>query len=215
MREATNGKKIARRIFIKTGIKLEIISGAKEAYIIRNINRIVFNNPQRLTVFIDVGGGSTEISIERNEELIKLKSFKVGTIRMLNDNFDPTIWKKIFTWFSQFKSEFDQVNVVGTGGNINKINKVFGDAQSIFLSIDRIQYAYDSLSALRLEERMEKYGFREDRADVIVPAAEIYLRILKMVKAKHIAVPKVGLADGMAHQLYEDYLKAKQAKGTE
>jgi exopolyphosphatase/guanosine-5'-triphosphate,3'-diphosphate pyrophosphatase len=134
---------------------------------------------------------------------------------MLNDNFDPTIWKKIFTWFSQFKSEFDQVNVVGTGGNINKINKVFGDAQSIFLSIDRIQYAYDSLSALRLEERMEKYGFREDRADVIVPAAEIYLRILKMVKAKHIAVPKVGLADGMAHQLYEDYLKAKQAKGTE
>jgi exopolyphosphatase/guanosine-5'-triphosphate,3'-diphosphate pyrophosphatase len=207
MREATNNKKIVENIQKSTGIKLEIISGATEAAIIRNTNPIFFKNPERLTVFIDVGGGSTEISVEKNHQLIKLKSFKIGTIRLLQNSYDPNIWKQIAHWLSQFSDEFDFVNVVGSGGNINKINKLFGEPSCIFLSLDRLQESYDKLSQLSIDERKLKFNMRDDRADVIVPASDIYLRILKLLKAKHIAVPKIGLADGLIHQLYQSDLK--------
>ncbi len=207
MREATNSTDIVAKIRKETGLNLEVISGAEEASIIRKTNRIVFKHPDRLTIFIDVGGGSTEISAERNGELIKLKSFKIGTIRLLNRNCTPKVWDEIEDWFVEFSDEFDQMNVVGSGGNINKINKLFGEENSIFLSIDHLQNSHNYLSMLTVEERMSEFGMRRDRADVIVPAADIYLRILKLIKAKHIAVPKIGLADGMIHQLYREYLE--------
>lgn len=210
MREAENSDEILKKIKEATGIKIKVISGAMEASIIRNTNKIAFSNPERLTVFVDVGGGSTEISAERNGELIKLKSFKIGTIRMLTNEYDKYIWTSIANWFKEFKDEFDSVNVVGSGGNINKINKIFGQANSIFLNINTLQNAHDHLNELSIEERMNEYGMRQDRADVIVPAAKIYLTIMNILKTKHIAVPKIGLADGMVHQLYKEYLQNSQ-----
>ncbi len=209
MREATNSAKIISKIKKETGINLEVISGAEEASIIRNTNRIVFNNPKRLTIFIDVGGGSTEISAQKNGELIKLKSFKVGTIRLLNNEYKKNIWDEINEWLHEFEDDFDEMNVVGSGGNINKINKIFGEKGSIFLSLENIELAYKTLSELSLEERKEKFRLRQDRADVIVPAAKIYLKLMDLIKAKHIAVPKIGLADGMVHELYREYLLEK------
>ena len=210
MRESKNSHKIIEKIKKSTGIQVEVISGAEEAGIIRNTNRIVFKNPERLTVFIDVGGGSTEISVEKNEKLIKLKSFPIGTIRLLNEKYDKEVWDDIHNWFSDFTDEFDLVNVVGSGGNINKINKLFGEPFNIFLNINKLQEAYNVLSDMSIEERMNTYGMRQDRADVIVPAALIYLKILNMLKTKHIAVPKIGLADGMIHTLYREHLEKNQ-----
>ncbi len=206
MREASNSKEIVKKIKKKTGINIEVIKGAEEAAIIRNTNRIVFKNPKRLTLFIDVGGGSTEISAQRDEELLKLKSFKIGTIRLLNNEYEPNIWDEIKEWLSEFRGDFDKMNVVGSGGNINKINKLFGTKGEIFLDITHLQQAHDKLSAMSMYERMNEYGMREDRADVIVPAAEIYLKLMHLIEAKHIAVPKIGLADGMIHQLYKKHL---------
>lgn len=210
MREASNSKEIVNKIKKNTGIELEIISGAEEAAIIRNTNRIVFKNPDRLTIFIDVGGGSTEISAQKEGKLLKLKSFKIGTIRLLNNEYDKDIWNEIDDWFDEFKSDFDNMNVVGSGGNINKINKLFGEKNNIFLDIKNISSAHDLLSKMTLKERMNRFGMREDRADVIVPAAEIYLKLMHIIDAKHIAVPKIGLADGMIHQLYRQYLLNKK-----
>lgn len=210
MREASNSEEITNKIRKTIGIDIEVITGAEEASIIRNTNRIVFNNPDRLTIFIDVGGGSTEISAQKDGELLKLKSFKIGTIRLLHDQFEKNIWQEINDWLEEFSSDFDNMNVVGSGGNINKINKLFGEKDSIFLDINQIQNSYDLLSRMTIEERMNQYGMREDRADVIVPAAEIYLKLMHIIEAKHIAVPKIGLADGMIHQLYRQYLLNKQ-----
>lgn len=210
MREASNSKEIVNKIKKNTGIELEIISGAEEAAIIRNTNRIVFKNPDRLTIFIDVGGGSTEISAQKEGKLLKLKSFKIGTIRLLNNEYDKDIWNEIDDWLDEFKSDFDNMNVVGSGGNINKINKLFGEKNNIFLDIKNISSAHDLLSKMTLKERMNRFGMREDRADVIVPAAEIYLKLMHIIDAKHIAVPKIGLADGMIHQLYRQYLLNKK-----
>lgn len=210
MREASNSEEIANKIRKTIGIDIEVITGAEEASIIRNTNRIVFNNPDRLTIFIDVGGGSTEISAQKDGELLKLKSFKIGTIRLLHDQFEKNIWHEINDWLEEFSSDFDNMNVVGSGGNINKINKLFGEKDSIFLDINQIQNSYDLLSRMTIEERMNQFGMREDRADVIVPAAEIYLKLMHIIEAKHIAVPKIGLADGMIHQLYRQYLLNKQ-----
>ncbi len=206
MREASNSKKIVDSIKKHTGIELEIIPGAEEASIIRNTNRIVFKKPDRLTIFIDVGGGSTEISAQKNGELIKLKSFMIGTIRLLNDEYDKNVWTEINEWLLEFKTDFNKMNVVGSGGNINKINKLFGKKNNIFLNIKDLKNSEEILSKMTLQERMNKYGMREDRADVIVPAAKIYIKIMNIIEAKHIAVPKIGLADGMVHQLYRQYL---------
>jgi exopolyphosphatase/guanosine-5'-triphosphate,3'-diphosphate pyrophosphatase len=212
MREATNSARIVKKIQSQIGINLEVISGSEEASIIRNTNRIVFKNPDRLTFFIDVGGGSTEISVEKNQKLIKLRSFKIGTIRLLNNNFDPKIWQKMHTWLNGFKTDFDLVNVVGSGGNINKISKLFGKPNDIFLSVDSLNESFNMLSGMSLDERMDHFGMREDRADVIVPAMQIYLYVMNTLKAKHIAVPKIGLADGMIHTLYKKHLQTVKKK---
>jgi len=158
-------------------------------------------------IFIDVGGGSTDISVEIDGHLIKLKSFKIGTLRILNDSYPKNIWKEIFSWLQFLKDDYEQVFCVGSGGNINKINKLYGDSESKILAKSNLLSSYNYLNSLTIEERMSKFGFREDRADVIVPAAEIYLKILDFLNVESIIVPKIGLADGMVHILYEKHLK--------
>ena len=203
MREAQNAEKLIQKIKEKTSLEIEVISGQEEANIIRSTNKIPMENPNRPQVFIDVGGGSTEISIMVEKELLKLHSFKVGTLRMLHEKYDPNIWTEMAAWFQDCKRQLDDPFLVGSGGNINKLNKIFGDVNSKILSKNQLQNAYNELSALSEAQRMNIYGFRPDRADVIVPAAEIYLQVMNILNASEIYVPKIGLADGMVHLLHQ------------
>ncbi len=207
MREAKNSNKIIKHINNEIGIPIEIISGSKEAEIIRETNKMTFTNPQYIQLMVDVGGGSTEISAEKNGKLIKLKSFEIGTIRMLNNNYDTGIWDEITNWLSEFRKEQGRINVVGSGGNINKIKKLFGNSSEITLSTKTIKRTIETLEPLSIEDRIKNYNMRKDRADVIVPAAKIFYHIQQVLQSDTIHVPKIGLSDGMVHQLYKEFLE--------
>ncbi len=207
MREAKNSNKIIKHINNEIGISIEIISGSKEAEIIREINKMIFTNPQYIQLMVDVGGGSTEISAEKNGKLIKLKSFEIGTIRMLNNNYDTGIWDEITNWLSEFRKEKGRINVVGSGGNINKIKKIFGNSSGITLSTETLKQTIETLEPLSIEDRIKNYNMRKDRADVIVPAAKIFYHIQEVLQSDIIHVPKIGLSDGMVHQLYKEFLQ--------
>ena len=206
MRDASNSSKIIKKINEETGIKIEIISGSDEAEIIRDTNKMIFDHPNQLQIMIDVGGGSTEISAERNGKLIKLKSFEIGTIRILNNNYDNNIWDEMSEWLMEFKNNYGKINVIGTGGNINKIKKLFGDRNSIDLQKEIIEKTISILQPLSIEERITQYSMRKDRADVIIPAAKVFLHIMQQLQCDNIRVPRIGLADGMVHKLYKEYL---------
>jgi len=210
MREAQNSYKICDLIHESTGLKIEVITGKEEASIIRSTNKLNILDPLKPVVFIDVGGGSTEISVELNGELIQLRSFKIGTIRLLEKNYSKTIWDDIFSWLEEIKAKYSQMYCVGSGGNINKLNKLYGDSETQLLTKNQLQNAFDKLSILTVEERMKRYGFRMDRADVIVPAARIYLKLMNYLGVSQITVPKIGLADGMVHILHDKYLGKKE-----
>ncbi len=207
MREAVNSKKIIKKIKNEVGISVEIISGTEEAAIIRETNKLTFDKPDQLQVMIDVGGGSTEISVEQKGKLIKLKSFKIGTIRMLNNNYNKDVWQEISDWLDEFEAHFGKINAVGSGGNINKIRKQFGDKSKIALDTNTIENTIKILEPLSIKERIYTYNLRNDRADVIVHASKIYLYILNHMQSENIYVPRIGLADGMAHLLYQEYLE--------
>lgn len=206
MREAENRQEVLQEIYSRTGVMIEVISGKEEADLIREINKLSVINDSLPSVYIDVGGGSTEISIEMPGEEVKLKSFNIGTIRLLNNNIPSNVWDEIYDWLAVVGKYDGKVNLVGSGGNINKLNKLYGNERSKLLSHDKLVLAHKQLSKLSVEERMLNYGFRRDRADVIVPAAEIFLNIMKYLKAKNIIVPKTGLSDGMVHRLYKNHL---------
>ena len=210
MREAENSKKICDLIFDKTGLKVEIITGKEEASIIRSTNKLNILNPLKPVVFIDVGGGSTEISVELDGKLIQLRSFKIGTIRLLEKNYSPNIWEDIFSWLEEIRNSYSEMYCVGSGGNINKLNKLYGNSETQILTKTQLKNAFDHLSSLTVEERMKRYGFRMDRADVIVPAARIYIKLMDYLGVCQIKVPKIGLADGMVHILHDNYLGQKQ-----
>jgi exopolyphosphatase/guanosine-5'-triphosphate,3'-diphosphate pyrophosphatase len=214
MREASNNKNVLTKIKTEAGLNVHLIDGALEAKIIRSANTKIFNNPQdTLTLLIDVGGGSTELSLEKNNELIASKSFKLGTIRLLNQKFDQNIWNKIKKWLNKQEDQFGKINCIGTGGNINKYAKLYGDNETKILDINKLEAGYQEMNKLTPPERAEKYGFRPDRADVIAPAGEIYLFIMKHIQAQSIFVPRVGLVDGLILGLHEkSRLKKKKNK---
>ena len=207
MREAENGKDIIKKIRSKVGIKVKIIDGIEEANIIRSISRFDLFGDKDLWMFIDVGGGSTEISLVSDNQLMDIKSFKIGTIRLLEKKVKQSEWEKMVEWLNQFRSEFDKIGVIGSGGNINKIAKIYGTPQEKMISVDALEDAYNHLTSFSVEERMENLGLRSDRADVIVPAARIFLKILNTIEVDKITVPKIGLADGLIYKMYEKHLK--------
>ncbi|MCF8294920.1 MAG: Ppx/GppA family phosphatase [Bacteroidales bacterium] len=211
MREAENQQEVLQEIYTRTGIEIEVISGKEEADLIRDINKLSVINDSYPSVYVDVGGGSTEISIELPGKEVKLKSFNIGTIKLLTHNFPENVWQDIYNWLSILNKYNGKCNLIGSGGNINKINKMYGNEKSKLLSYDKLNAAYKQLSKLSIEERMASFGFRIDRADVIVPAAEIFIKIMKFIHAKHIIVPKTGLSDGFVHRLYQNHLLATQS----
>ena len=202
MREAENAAQIVTDINSATGIDLNIISGAEEANVILGTFMLLDFDKGRPFVVIDVGGGSTEINIFKKGEKVGSKSFKVGTLRMLRGKINSGVWGEITAWISDYLLPFEEYLIFGTGGNINKAHKLLAHGPNDAASIEELMGLKNELDSLDLSERMKKFQLRPDRADVIVPALDIYTNILANFKSKFIHVPKVGLSDGMVYQMY-------------
>ena len=202
MRNAENGSQIVEDIRQGFGIDLEIISGEEEANLILGTFMLLDIAKGQPFVVIDVGGGSTEINIYRGNQKIASQSFKIGTIRMLKGKVKKGIWVELNSWISNFINTSEGFMIFGTGGNINKTHKLLGIKSENPIPIQEMTTLKENLKVLTLEERMKRYQIRPDRADVIVPALEIYTRILTNFKSPNIFVPKIGLSDGMIYQMY-------------
>lgn len=210
MREAANGKEIAELIKQKSGINLEIIDGKKEAYII-NSNHIEKElDVSRSYLYIDVGGGSTELTLFSNNESITSRSFNIGTVRLLKDLVNRESWKEMKRWIKESTTEFHPISGIGSGGNINKIFRLSRKNEGKPLSFKNIKDIYQYLSTFTLDQRIKVLGLKPDRADVILPAAEIYLSVMKWARIKRMYVPQIGLSDGLIHILYERQRQKKK-----
>lgn len=203
MREASNNKEVMDIVRKESGLTIDLIDGIQEAKIISSFSNLMVNKAFTKTLYIDVGGGSTELSINDGKDFITSNSFKLGTIRLLADAVPDDEWDKMHKWLNQFKSDFGRMNVIGSGGNINKITKLYGNAYNNIVNLDQLQFAYKQLNTMPLEKRIEKMGLRPDRADVIVPAAQIFIKILKWTDLQIVSAPKIGLADGLVLMQYK------------
>ncbi len=206
MREAKNRDVIVKRIKDKTKLDLKIIDGNREAELIFtsfNISGLVKTRPFLL---IDVGGGSTELTVFANGEKKKSKSFKIGTLRLLKNKVKKNIWSEIEDWIVQNIYQCGQMSAIGTGGNINKISQLARKRYLESILLKEIEDTYKYLKEFSLQERVDKLRLKPDRADVIIPASEIYIRIMKIAGINEIFVPKMGLSDGM---ILEQYNKDK------
>ena len=207
MRDAKNADEIIKQIEEKTSIQLEVISGAEEANLILEAFETVEFDRSIPFVVIDVGGGSTEISLFENEKRTASKSFELGTLRLLNHKESDEIWNDLLLWIENNIPSKETIKVFGTGGNIGKAHKIL-DLKSIEpASLISLQSLQEKLKTLTLEDRMKQFPLKRDRADVIVPALEIYLFIMKQINCTEIFVPKIGLADGIIHSVETNILK--------
>lgn len=204
MREAANNQEVMERVRQETGMEITMIDGIEEANIISSLSNVFVNKNFSKTMYIDVGGGSTEISLLDGERFIMSNSFKIGTIRLLADKVEDTEWEAMRKWLNQFKADFGRMNCIGSGGNINKITKLYGYPLNNMINFDQLQYAYKQLHGMPLDARIQRMGLRPDRADVIVPAARIFIRILKWTGINVIIAPKIGLADGLVLMQYKE-----------
>ena len=202
MREATNADKIIDSIKEETGIKLEIISGDEEASLIFSNFFAMELDLSIPFVVIDVGGGSTELSVFENGEKIASKSFNVGTLRILKGKSDESVWENIHDWILKYVDLSSDHQIFGTGGNINKAHKMLGYSFDEPIGIVEMKELRDKLASLTIDERIDQFQMKPDRADVIVPALDIFSYILNEIGANSLMVPKVGLADGMIYEMY-------------
>jgi exopolyphosphatase/guanosine-5'-triphosphate,3'-diphosphate pyrophosphatase len=200
MREARNAKKISKQILAQTGIQIDVISGDEEAQLIFNAFDLL--RLQKQYVVVDVGGGSTEISVFENGQKVAARSFELGTLRLLKGKTNAKTWAEFNTWIQTHVALEEAHLVFGTGGNINRALKMRGSNQSNTLSLDDLKALEQDLSKESIEQRCEKYQLKPDRADVIVPALQIYIAALKALKQEAIVVPQIGLSDGVIYQLY-------------
>jgi exopolyphosphatase/guanosine-5'-triphosphate,3'-diphosphate pyrophosphatase len=203
MREAQNGRAVQKRIKKETGVDIEIIDGEEEAKLIFDTFNFLNIDKNVAYIVVDVGGGSSEITLFDNGEKISEKSFKIGTIRLLKNKTNPDIWDEMNAWIKKNTNPNHQFRVFGTGGNINKCHKLMGKQVNEAISYEEIKSLYAALKDLSLNKRMLQYQLKEDRADVIVPALKIYEHIMKGMKAEEIFVPKIGLVDGVIYGLYQ------------
>ena len=209
MREADNGKMITASIFTHTNIDIDIIDGEEEATIIAATDINTYIDKNRNYLYVDVGGGSTEFSVIHSGEKVASESFKIGTVRLLNDMVKHESWLELELWIKEQTADYDKVDVIGSGGNINKIYKMSGKAIGKPLTYFYLSSLYHTLGSYTYEERITELDLNQDRADVIIPATRIYLSAMKWSKAKHIYVPKIGLADGIIKSLYYETVTSK------
>ena len=202
MREAYNGQEVCDIIKKKADIKIEIIDGKKEAAIIASTDFDHLLKNDKNYLFVDVGGGSTEFSLFADGKIIASKSFKAGTVRLLNDVVNEIVWHEIEKWIKTHTQNLDDVALIGSGGNINKIFKMSGKQLDKPLSYIYLNSQYTFLNSLTYEQRIAELALNPDRADVIIPALKVYLNAMKWSNATKIFVPKIGLADGIVKALY-------------
>ena len=202
MREAYNGKEVVDLIKKKADIKIEIIDGKKEAAIIASTDLKYLLKTEETYLYVDVGGGSTEFSLFSDGKMVASKSFKAGTVRLLNNMVNEIVWQEIEKWIRTNTQDYDQVTLIGSGGNINKLFKMSGKLQEKPLSYMYVNAQYASLNAMTYEQRISELGLNPDRADVIIPAVKIYLNAMKWSNARNIYVPKIGLSDGIIKAMY-------------
>jgi exopolyphosphatase/guanosine-5'-triphosphate,3'-diphosphate pyrophosphatase len=203
MREAYNGKEVADTILDKAEIEIDIIDGKNEAAIIASSDLHHFIKTDQTYLYVDVGGGSTEFSLFSDGKMIASKSFKNGTVRLLNNMVNDVVWDEIEKWIKTNTAEFDNVILIGSGGNINKIFKLSGKMQDQPLSYIYLNSQYQYLNSLTYDQRIAEMGLNTDRADVIIPATRIYLNAMKWSRATKIYVPKIGLSDGIVKAMYQ------------
>ncbi len=202
MREAENGMAISNMVLKEAGIAIDIIQGKEEAAIIAATDLHSYIKEDKTYLYVDVGGGSTEFSIIHRGKTVVSKSFKIGTVRLLNDIVADNTWQELEIWIKSNTNDYDAIDVIGSGGNINKIFKISGKAMGKPLTYFYLTSYYNKLLSYSYEERITELELNPDRADVIVPATKIYLSAMKWSGAKDIYVPKIGLSDGIIKSLY-------------
>ena len=209
MRDARNGRTIIKKIEKDTGIRIEIIDGQEEARMIYNNHIECMEDRLGNYMYVDVGGGSTEINLLTNGELVGSVSYNIGTVRMLSNAVKGGTWQQIEEELMKVTEGVAAINIIGSGGNINKLFRLADkkDKKLQRLPVSSLQTVYDVLKPLTPEERVEAFSLKQDRADVIVPAAEIFLKIAEVVHAEYIYVPVIGLSDGIIDNLYAKSLE--------
>jgi exopolyphosphatase/guanosine-5'-triphosphate,3'-diphosphate pyrophosphatase len=204
MRDAANGPDILRRIKEETGMDIHIITGQEEANIIYETHiaeNLAFNKSY---LYIDVGGGSTEVTLFSKNAIVFKESFNIGTIRLLHDKVTEEQWERMKWYIRTHVKDYAPVEAIGSGGNINKVFSMSKRKEGRPLPLDLLRDYHKELSSATVAERMHRYQFRADRADVIVPALQIYISIMRWAGADEINVPKIGLADGLIRMLYKE-----------
>jgi exopolyphosphatase/guanosine-5'-triphosphate,3'-diphosphate pyrophosphatase len=205
MREATNGREVADLVKLRSGIPIQIIDGQKEAELINNV--VVLALDERQTLHIDVGGGSTELNVYKNRKKLASRSFKIGSVRLLEGKDMRSTWVKVEAWIKENVDRSQPVVAVGTGGNISKLFNLVAKTSDTTTTLAEIIRMRDHIAGFSLEERINKLRLNADRADVIVPAAEIYISAMRWAGATDIAVPDLGLKDGILQVVYQQLKK--------
>jgi exopolyphosphatase/guanosine-5'-triphosphate,3'-diphosphate pyrophosphatase len=210
LREAINGEDIVKQIRRECGLKIEIISGKTEAELIYSNHVEEHLERNKSFLYIDVGGGSTEITLFDKGQCVLSQSRDIGTIRFLKNQVTKEKWSEFKDWIKEISSYHQPLTAIGSGGNINKIFKMMGGKDKP-LTYNKIRELYEEMKVHSVQERMELWSLNPDRADVIVPAAKIFLAIMKAAQIENIIVPQIGLADGIVHQLHEHYKESMVA----
>ena len=204
MREARNGEEVVQEIFKKTGVQIDIIGGKKEAAIISStdLNELIEGDNSYL--YVDVGGGSTEFTLFSKGKIIQSKSFKMGTVRLLNNKklVNKEIFADVEKWIKKNTKDLKRISLIGSGGNINKLFKMSGRTEGKPISYIYLSAQYQFLKRMSFEERISELSLNPDRADVIIPATKIYLSAMKWSNARKIYIPKIGLVDGIIKSLH-------------
>jgi exopolyphosphatase/guanosine-5'-triphosphate,3'-diphosphate pyrophosphatase len=204
MREADNGEEVAKLILEKTGVEIHIIDGTDEAAMIAATDLNVLIQSDKTYLYVDVGGGSSEFTLYYQGKTIISKSFKLGTVRLLENMVKDQVWQETEAWIKEVTKDYSKINLIGSGGNINNIFKSSGKSEGKPLSFLYLSSYYQLLNSFTYEERITELNLNEDRADVIIPAIKIYLSAMKWTRARRIYVPKIGLSDGIIKSLYQE-----------
>jgi exopolyphosphatase / guanosine-5'-triphosphate,3'-diphosphate pyrophosphatase len=207
LRDATNGTEIVQAIKQNTQLDIRIINGKEEADIIYANHSEEALSDALAHLYIDVGGGSTELNLFYKGEVLMRESFNIGTVRMLNNKVADSTWSDLKKYVKEIANKYKNIDAIGTGGNINKLHSMSKRKDDKPLRLDFLQSMTKTLKPLSVEERMHNYNLKHDRADVIVPALEIYTAIMEWAKISDIYVPKKGVADGLIRLLHQEILE--------
>jgi exopolyphosphatase/guanosine-5'-triphosphate,3'-diphosphate pyrophosphatase len=204
MRDATNGKEIMEQIKKETGLTIQIITGQEEANIVYETHIAENMALNKNYLYVDVGGGSTEVTLFSKDHIIFKESFNIGTIRLLHEQVTDEQWEHMKWYIKTHVKDYQPIELIGSGGNINKIFSLSKRKEGKPLTLDLLKDYHKELGSRTVEERMHLYNFRNDRADVIVPALQIYIAVMRWSAAEEIYVPRIGLADGLIRMLYKE-----------